>query len=54
MAAGVGALGYGIRTGLTGAVPLPIAGLQDLLIVGGLILFGIWMLWLPIRLWRGR
>ena len=54
MGAGAGALGYGIRTGLTGAVPLPIAGPQDLLIVGGLILLGIWMLWLPIRLWRGR
>lgn len=52
--AGLGALAYGVRTGLTGAPPIPISGPLDILIVGGLILFGIWMLWLPVRLWRGR
>ncbi|MEX2548182.1 MAG: hypothetical protein WD830_10400 [Chloroflexota bacterium] len=52
--AGLGALAYGVRTGLTGDLPLPIAGPFDVLIVAGLGLLGIWVLWLPVRLWRGR
>lgn len=52
--AGLGALGYGIRTGLTGAPPLPISGPLDVLILAGVGLMPLWMLWLALRLWRGR
>lgn len=52
--AGLGALAYGVRAGLTGAPPLPITGPFDILILAGISLLGIWMLWLTVRLWRGR
>ncbi len=52
--AGLGVLAYGVRTGLSGDLPLPITGLFDVLIVAGLGLLGIWVLWLTVRLWRGR
>lgn len=52
--AGLGALAYGSRTGLTGDVPLPITGPLDVLIIGGVGLLPIWVLWLASRLWRGR
>lgn len=52
--AGLGALGYAVRSGLTGQTPLPIAGPVDILIVAALGCLPLWALWLSIRLWRGR
>lgn len=50
--AGIGALGYALRTGLSGTPPLPIAGPLDVAIVGGIGLLPIWVVWLAVRLMR--
>jgi hypothetical protein len=52
IAAGFGALGYGLRAGLSGAPPLPIAGPLDVAIVVGIGLLPFWMIWLAVRLLR--
>jgi hypothetical protein len=51
--AGLGALGYAIRTGIAGQPPLPIAGPLDILIIAGLGLLPLWVIWLAARLARG-
>jgi len=53
IAAGFGALGYGLRAGLSGAPPLPIVSPLDIAIVAGIGLLPIWILWLAVRLLRG-
>jgi len=52
--AGVGAMTYGARTGLSGRPPVDLTAPLDLVIVGVLGLFLAWLVWLAIRLWRGR
>jgi hypothetical protein len=54
MAAGVGALVYALRTGLTGRNPVETGEPIDLVAVAALGLFVIWELWLAGRLWLGR
>lgn len=52
--AGLGAIGYATRTGLSGQTPVALAGLYDFVILAGLGLLSVWLLWLAVRLWRGR
>lgn len=54
MLAGVGALAYATRTGLTGQTPAAIAGPLDVLIFGAVGLLVVWMVWLAARLSLGR
>jgi len=54
MVAGLGALSYAARTGLTGHPPADITAPLDLLTFGALGLFLGWLLWLAVRLWQGR
>lgn len=51
--AGVGALGYAIRTGLAGQPPLPIASPLDVAILAGIGLVPIWVTWLSLQLALG-
>jgi hypothetical protein len=51
--AGIGCVGYAIRTGLTGHPPLPVAGPIDIAILACVAFLPIWMLWLAVMLWRG-
>lgn len=53
-AAGVGALAYAARTGLTGDLPIRFDGPWDYFILVGVGLFTVWIAWLAIRLWLGR
>ena len=53
MVAGIGCLGYAVRTGLTGRPPLPIANVLDIAILGCVAFLPIWMVWLAVRLFRG-
>jgi hypothetical protein len=50
--AGVGCLGYSIRSGLTGRPPLPIETAIDIAILACVAFLPIWMLWLALRLAR--
>jgi hypothetical protein len=52
--AGVGALFYDARTGLSGHPPGDLTSPLDILIFGAFGLFVLWVVWLAIRLWRGR
>ncbi len=52
--AGVGALSYGAKTGLSGRPPINFTAPLDLLILGAIGLFFAWLVWLAVRLWRGR
>jgi len=51
---GVGMLAYSARTMLTGEPPIPFDGWLDILIAVGVGLALLWLLWLAVRLWRGR
>ncbi len=51
---GLGALGYGLRTGLTGRTPVEGIGPLEILILGALGFASAWVVWLSVRLWRGR
>jgi hypothetical protein len=54
MAAAVGVIAYGTRTGLTGQNPIETGAPVDLVLLGALGLFAFWEIWLAIRLWRSR
>jgi len=54
IAAGLGALTYGARTGLSGHPPVDITAPLDIVIVSALGLFFAWLVWLAVRLWQGR
>ena len=51
---GLGALGYSLRTGLTGRTPVEGIGPLDALILGALGVAQAWVVWLSVRLWLGR
>ena len=51
---GLGALGYSLRTGLSGRTPVEGIGPLDILILGALGFASAWVLWLSVRLWLGR
>ena len=51
--AGVGALAYAARTGLTGHTPGDFSNPLDIVLFGGLGLFVAWLVWVAVRLWRG-
>lgn len=51
---GVGMLAYSARTMLTGDLPIPFDGPHDVLIGVGVGFASLWVLWLAVRLWRGR
>lgn len=51
---GLGAVGYSLRTGLTGRTPVEGIGPLEVLIVGAVGLASAWLVWLSVRLWRGR
>jgi hypothetical protein len=51
---GVGSLAYAVRTGITGATPVPFAGPFDVLIMLGVGLLPVWVLWFALRVWRGE
>lgn len=48
--AGLGAVGYAIRTGVAGQPPLPVTGPLDLAILAGIGLIPVWVTWLAARL----
>lgn len=50
--AGLGALSYSLRSGLTGETPLALTSALDLVILGALALLWPWTAWLATRLWR--
>ena len=52
--AGAGALVYDAQTGLTGHPPVGLTSPLDIVSFSGLGLFVVWLVWLAIRLWRGR
>jgi hypothetical protein len=52
--AGIGALAYGARTGLSGHPPGDLTAPLDILIFAAFGLFFAWLVWLAVRLWRGR
>ena len=54
IAAGVGGLGYDARTALSGHPPVDLTSPLDIMILGGFGLFILWVVWLAVRLWRGR
>lgn len=55
---GIGMVASSLRTGTTGRTLMDVSGPLDLVIVlviaGSLVLLFIWLLWLSVRLWRGR
>lgn len=51
---GAGALGYSVRSGLTGQTPIALQGPTDVLTFAALGLLPLWVIWLSFRLWRGR
>jgi hypothetical protein len=55
---GIGMVASGLRTGATGRILVDVSGPLDLvivlIIVGSLVLFFVWLLWLAARLWRGQ
>lgn len=55
---GMGMVASSLRTGATGRILVDVSGPLDLvialIIVGSLILLFVWLLWLAVRLWRGR
>jgi len=55
---GIGMVASGLRTGTTGRILVDVSGPLDLvivlIIVGSLVLLFVWLLWLAVRLWRGR
>lgn len=51
---GLGALGYSLRTGLSGRTPVEGIGPLDVLILGALGFASAWVVWLSVRLWLGR
>jgi hypothetical protein len=54
LVAGIGCLGYALRTALAGHPPLPIAGPLDIAIIAAIGLLPVWLLWFALRLWRGE
>jgi len=52
--AGLGALSYSARTGLSGHPPVDVTAPLDLLILSAVGLLLVWLVWLAVRLWRGR
>jgi hypothetical protein len=52
--AGIGAMSYGAKTGLSGHPPADLTAPIDILIFGAVGLFFAWLVWLAIRLWQGR
>jgi len=52
--AGVGALSYSARTGLSGHPPVDVTAPLDLLIMSAVGLLFAWLVWLAVRLWQGR
>jgi hypothetical protein len=54
MAAAVGVIAYGTRTGLTGRNPIETSSPIDVVLLAALGLFAVWEIWLAIRFWRGR
>jgi hypothetical protein len=54
IASGVGSLAYAVRTGVTGATPVPFSGPLDVLIMFGVGLLPVWVLWFALRVWRGE
>jgi len=51
---GLGALGYSLRTGLTGRTPVEGIGPLEVLILGAVGVTAAWVVWLSVRLWRAR
>jgi hypothetical protein len=51
---GVGALGYSARSALTGHPPVPPTTPLDVAILAGVAAAMLWVVWLGVRLWRGR
>jgi hypothetical protein len=54
IATGAGELAYSARTGLTGRTPTDLSNPLDVFLLGGAVLIAVWVLWLALRLWRGR
>jgi hypothetical protein len=54
MLAGVGAIAYATRVGMTGRSPTETLELMDLVVLSALGLFVVWEIWLAARLWFGR
>lgn len=54
LAAGAGELAYSARTGFTGRTPTDLSNPLDVLVLGGAVLIAVWVLWLAVRLCRGR
>jgi hypothetical protein len=52
--AGIGALAYGARTGLSGHPPGDLTAPFDILIFAAFGLFFAWLVWAAVRLWRRR
>jgi hypothetical protein len=52
--AGIGCLGYALRTAMTGHPPIPFAGPVDIAIAAAIGLLPVWLLWFAFRLWRGE
>lgn len=52
--AGIGALSYGARTGLSGHPPGDLAAPLDILILSAVGLLFAWLVWVAVRLWQGR
>jgi hypothetical protein len=52
--AGAGALSYGAKTGLSGRPPGDLTAPLDILIFTAFGLFFAWLVWVAVRLWRGR
>lgn len=54
IAAGMGGLAYSASTGLTGRTPTDLSNPLHVVVLGGAALIAVWVLWLAVRLWRGR
>jgi len=54
LVAGIGALSYGARTGLSGHPPGDLTAPIDLVIFAAFGLFFAWLIWVAVRLWQGR
>jgi hypothetical protein len=52
--AGIGALSYATRTGLSGHPPGDLTAPLDIVIFAGFGLFFAWLVWVAVRLWQGR
>lgn len=54
IATGAGELAYSASTGLTGRTPTDLSNPLHVVVLGGAVLIAVWVLWLAVRLWRGR